>query len=94
MEQQISSWKEKYAEVKSTLMQMGKVESAATAFNTNVDAVLKIKGRRLAELAKELGMSWEELTTIGESKLNSGKDVIKGAFRCFANGIAEEWLGG
>ena len=62
MEQQISSWKEKYAEVKSTLMQMGKVESAATAFNTNVDAVLKIKGRRLAELAKELGMSWEELT--------------------------------
>ena len=80
MEQQISSWKEKYAEVKSTLMQMGKVESAATAFNTNVDAVLKIKGRRLAELAKELGMSWEELTTIGESKLNSGKDVIKGAF--------------
>ena len=55
MEQQISSWKEKYAEVKSTLMQMGKVESAATAFNTNVDAVLKIKGRRLAELAKELG---------------------------------------
>ena len=39
MEQQISSWKEKYAEVKSTLMQMGKVESAATAFNTNVDAV-------------------------------------------------------
>lgn len=85
MEQQISSWKEKYAEVKSTLMQMGKVESAATAFNTNVDAVLKIKGRRLAELAKELGMSWEELTTIGESKLNSGKDVIKGAFRCFAN---------
>ena len=92
MEQQISSWKEKYAEVKSTLMQMGKVESAATAFNTNVDAVLKIKGRRLAELAKELGMSWEELTTIGESKLNSGKDVIKGAFRCFANGIAEEWL--
>lgn len=92
MEQQISSWKEKYAEVKSTLMQMRKVESAATAFNTNVDAVLKIKGRRLAELAKELGMSWEELTTIGESKLNSGKDVIKGAFRCFANGIAEEWL--
>lgn len=53
---------------------------------------MKIKGRRLAELAKELGMSWEELTTIGESKLNSGKDVIKGAFRCFANGIAEEWL--
>lgn len=92
MEQQVSSWKERYAGVKSTLMQMGRVESAATAFNTNVDAVLKIKGRRLAELAKELGMSWEELTTIGESKLNNGKDVIKGAFRCFANGIAEEWL--
>ena len=39
-----------------------KVKAVATAFNTNVDAVLKINGRRLAELARETGLDWQALT--------------------------------
>lgn len=86
------NWLEKYKNVPDSLQKMQKVETAATAFNTNVDAVLKIKAEKIAELVKQEGMSLQELQDIKHTKLLDSKDVVKGIFKCFSKGIAEEWL--
>lgn len=85
-------WGEKFKSVPETLKRMGEVQTAATAFNANIDAVVKISGARIAELAKMSGLNLKSLQDIGQSKLIFGSDVIKGIFRCFTKGIAEEWL--
>lgn len=40
-------WAEKFKQVPGILENVRQVKSAATAFNTNVDAVLKLKGADL-----------------------------------------------
>lgn len=85
-------WAEKFSGVPQTLQKMQEVKTAATAFNANIDAVVKITGKKIAELVTGLGMDLQELETISQAKLESGKDVLKGIFKCFCGGIAEEWL--
>ncbi len=85
-------WLEKFKSVPESLKKMATVKSVATAFNTNVDAVLKVKGNRILELAKKLNLSLADLQNITHTKLESPEDVLKGLFRCFSRGIAEEWL--
>ncbi len=85
-------WAAKYANVDRTLDRMKEVRAAATAFNANVDAVLKISGKKLQELIEKTGLNWDSLNNIEESKLLQPADVIKGVFKCFSRGIAEEWL--
>lgn len=86
------NWLNKYAQVSSSLNKMSEVNSVATAFNANVDAVLKICGAKLVELVKSNNLSLSELKDIKQTKLTSGCDVLKGIFKCFEKGIAEEWL--
>ena len=85
-------WLEKFKTVPQSLQNMQQVKSVATAFNTNVDAVLKIKGSKIADLAAKLGLSLSDLQNITRTKLENADDVLKGLFRCFSRGIAEEWL--
>ncbi len=88
----VNKWASHYADVERTLENMANVRSVATAFNTNIDAVIKISGKKLAIMADKLGVSWEELNRIDRFSLEEPIDVIKGIFRCFSKGIAEEWL--
>ena len=76
-------WLEKFKTVPQSLQNMRTVKAVATAFNTNVDAVLKIKSNKIAELAKQLGLSLADLQNITRTKLETADDVIKGLFRCF-----------
>lgn len=85
-------WQDYFAQAPLTLYKTEQVETAVTAFNTNVDAVLKISGKRLAELVKKEGLSLKELKDIKQTKLLEPKDVLKGIFKSFCGGIAEEWL--
>lgn len=85
-------WLEKFKVVPSVLENVKKVRKAATAFNTNIDAVLKLSGKDLEALVKKENMSLAEVLDVKHNKLLSGKDVVKGIFKCFKSGIAEEWL--
>ena len=85
-------WAVKYDNVPHVLENVKTVNSAATAFNANIDAVLKIKGSKIAELAQASGLNLKKLSETGQNKLLFGSDVIKGIFKCFTRGIAEEWL--
>lgn len=85
-------WSDLFSNVDSTLNAMKQVKTAVTAFNTNVDAVLKISGKRLEELIAEQNLTLDDLNNIEQAKLLQSSDVVKGIFKCFTKGIAEEWL--
>lgn len=92
MDDAVKLWTEKYAETDKTLADVRKVRTVVTAFNTNIDAVLKISGKKLAALAMQENLTRESLNQIDTYAITTPQDVIKGAFRCFSKGIAEEWL--
>lgn len=85
-------WLDKYKLVPAILAKVKNIKTAATAFNTNIDAVLKIDGGKIEKLVKELNLSLSELENNKETKLNFGTDVVRGIFKCFCRGIAEEWI--
>lgn len=87
-----NAWLDLFAGTKQTLDKVSEVKTAVTAFNTNVDAVLKISGKRLGDLIAEQKMTLAELKNIKQTKLLEPNDVLKGVFKCFISGIAEEWL--
>lgn len=76
-------WLDNYRAVPTALQDIKKVEAVATAFNTNIDAVLKISGKRIAELARKLRMSWEELHQIKRTKISKPGRRHKGAAEMF-----------
>lgn len=85
-------WKQKYLLVPQQLEKMKKIGSAATGFNANIDAVLKMSGARLAALIKDCNLSLKDLQNIKTKKISEPADVLRGVFKCFVGGIAEEWL--
>ena len=86
-----NAWLDAYSKVAQQLNKMSEVDSVVTAFNTNIDAVLKISGKQIEKLALDVGLTANDLqkvyTTIAEPK-----DVVRGIIKCFTGGIAEEWL--
>lgn len=84
-------WQRAYQIVPTQLRRMSEVRRAVAAFNTNIDAVIKISGERLAQLAYDVGLTATDLQST-ETKLKTPKDVVRGIIKCFASGIAEEWL--
>ena len=85
-------WKNKYQVVPTQLEKIKQIKTAATAFNANIDAVIKISVEKFAELVAKEGLSLADLENVTETKINSPADVLKGIFKCFREGIAEEWI--
>ena len=85
-------WKDLFAHAPETLGKVKEISTAATAFNTNVDAVLKMSGQKLSELIKNEGLTLANLRDVRQTKLLTPHDVLRGIFKSFCAGIAEEWL--
>lgn len=85
-------WAEKYQVVPEQFDKLKQISSAATAFNANIDAILKINGETLKKLIIDNHISASELEDIKLSCFNSPEDVLIGIVKCFSRGIAEEWV--
>ena len=85
-------WKEKYLVVPQCLEKLKKISKTATAFNTNIDAIYKIKGSQLEILLKDFNIRAKEIENITISSFNEPRDIILGIIKCFTRGIAEEWV--
>lgn len=85
-------WRDHYACVPGRLAGMAGLGRVVTGFNTNIDAVRKVSGALLAELVAEQGLTLADLRADGPRTVQRPVDLVRGLFRCFAGGIAEEWL--
>ena len=90
-EQLIAIWHKKYSNVPEIMNKTAKIVAVASGFNTNVDAITKISGEKLSVLAKDLDIDLQEAQNC-PTVVNSLKAAVCGMVKCFANGIAEEWL--
>jgi len=84
-------WHQAYKIVPEQLQRVQEVGRVVTAFNTNIDAIVKISGSQLTRLAQSVGLGAEDLRC-EHTRLNTPKDVVRGIIKCFSQGIAEEWL--
>jgi ADP-dependent phosphofructokinase/glucokinase len=85
-------WREHFAAVPQRLAAMSRVGRVVTAFNTNIDAVRKVSGAELAALVAENGLTSAALAADAPRVIRKPADLVRGLYRCFAAGIAEEWL--
>jgi len=87
-----AAWRGQYADVPTTLARMAETGRVVTAFNANIDAVIKVPGTRIAELAAATGLDRGALDAALARVIRTPADLVRGLMRCFASGIAEEWL--
>ncbi len=85
-------WNERFLNTVHQLDKLKQIPSAATAFNANIDAVFKITGSRLQELIEDNNLSVDVLQNITKTGFTKPQDTILGIFKCFSQGIAEEWV--
>ncbi len=84
-------WLKNYSSAPEQLQKMSDVKGLISAFNTNIDAVIKISGKKIQELISEHIL---DSTILFENKNNISKkeDIFAGIVHCFTKGIAEEWV--
>ena len=78
-------WLEKYKIVPQQLNELKQIESAVTAFNANIDAVIKMSALSLKKLIDDMNLSLKDLEDIKQTKIFTPQDVVKGIFKCFKN---------
>ena len=84
-------WRAQYQIVPQQLAKVAEVHNVTTAFNTNIDAVIKLSGAKISGLADALEVTYEN--ALGpQTQLLTPQDVVRGIVKCFVQGIAEEWL--
>lgn len=86
------SWKKHYSTAPEQLAKMSQVKGLISAFNANIDAVIKISGKKLEEIIASESMDGKALLADGETAIRTKEDSIRGIIKCFSGGIAEEWL--
>lgn len=85
-------WADKFKTVPTQLHKIKQISTVATAFNTNIDAIIKIPASRLKDLIISNNISLNDIENITLSKFRTPTDVIIGIVKCFSKGIAEEWV--
>lgn len=85
-------WFSHYQSAEEQLEKMSEVKGLISAFNANIDAVIKISGKQIEKIIADHSMDAEKLLANGETSIKSNEDAIRGLIKCFKGGIAEEWL--
>jgi len=86
------SWLENYSSAAEQLEKMSEVKGLVSAFNANIDAVIKVSGKAIEDLIASHNLDISELLQEGERNIQTTADAIRGLIHCFQHGIAEEWL--
>lgn len=82
-----NSWKDHYACAPAQLEKVANASGIVSAFNANIDAIVRLDARRIEDLFKDAPPN--ERT---ESEIAEKGDLTRGLLTCLEKGIAEEWL--
>ncbi len=85
-------WKEHFSSSPEQLRKMSEVNGLISAFNANIDAVIKVSGKQIERIVSDFELDTALLLQDGESSIKTIEDSIRGLVKCFKGGIAEEWL--
>ena len=85
-------WQNHYQIASKQFSKIKKIKGIATGFNANIDAIYKISGQKLSELVKKYSLSLKDLQNIEHCSILTQTDFIKGVFKSFTLGAAEEWI--
>ena len=85
-------WFEHFQTAPEQLEKMSKVNGLISAFNANIDAVIKVSGKKIEEIISKSNMNSATLLVDGAKSIKTNEDAIRGLIKCFKGGIAEEWL--
>ena len=84
-------WHAQYKIVPEQLKKSAEINCVATAFNCNIDAVVKLSGKQISQLAEQFNLNADEALN-NPTTITCPRDVVCGIIKCFILGIAEEWL--
>jgi len=87
-----SQWKSLYQVAPAQLNKMKQVHGVVSAFNANIDAVIKIKPELLLKWVQVLGVDAPAVLAEGGRAIKTPLDVLRGFVQCFKSGAAMEWL--
>ena len=87
-----NKWYNNYNTASNQLEKMSEVQGLISAFNANIDAVIKVSGEKIEEIISKFEFNQGELTKDAERNIERIEDVFRGFIVCFKGGIAEEWL--
>ena len=85
-------WFNHYKSAQEQLNKISEANGLISAFNANIDAVIKISGKKIEEIINKFSMNTYDLLSNGQTIIKTNQDVIRGLIKCFKDGIAEEWL--
>ncbi|MEN8119114.1 MAG: ADP-dependent glucokinase/phosphofructokinase [Bacteroidota bacterium] len=85
-------WLNHYQTATDQLEKMTEVKGLISAFNANIDAVIKVSGNQIEQIIEKSSMNQQQLLIDGEKSIKTSEDALRGLIHCFKNGIAEEWL--
>lgn len=88
----INKWYELYKSAPGQLEKMSDVKGLISAFNANIDAVIKISGQKIEDLLSHESCNASKLDYKESTEINCKEDALRGIIKCFTGGIAEEWL--
>lgn len=90
--QQKQQWFEHYQNTPKITSRAKDINGLVSAFNVNIDAVIKITGSKIKKIIRDLEVDEAKLLTEGKNLINTPEDALRGLVKCFKNGIAEEWI--
>ncbi len=86
------NWLKHYQTAGEQLEKMTEVKGLISAFNANIDAVIKISGKQIEQIIEKHSINKTNLLIESNKSIKTSEDAIRGLIKCFKNGIAEEWL--
>jgi ADP-dependent phosphofructokinase/glucokinase len=87
-----NKWFNHYQSSEEQLNKMSEVKGLISAFNANIDAVIKISGAKIKSIIEQNTLNESQLLKDGPTSIKTNEDAIRGLIKCFKSGIAEEWL--
>ncbi len=91
-EQTQSIWRETFQKAPLQLEKMRDIKGVISAFNANIDAVIKIDSSRFSKLLSKIETQPSHLLESGAKRIACPEDLLRGFISCFKEGKAEEWL--
>ena len=85
-------WLQNYKTAPDQLTKMSQINGLISAFNANIDAVIKISGKAIEKLIQDFKIDEKEILSEKTTTINTKEDALRGLLKCFTKGIAEEWL--